>query len=50
MKLDKGQIKALSRVSINLSQATFIALVIGRIATPEKISTFAFIQSLIKEK
>ena len=47
MKLDKNQRKELARIFLNLCQADFIALVIGRIATPEKITNIAFFLGVI---
>jgi len=47
MKLDRNQRKELSKIFLNLCQAIFIALIIGRIATPGKITVLAFIFGLI---
>ncbi|MEW6556786.1 MAG: hypothetical protein AB1349_05455 [Elusimicrobiota bacterium] len=45
--LDKEQRKQLTKIFLNLCQADFIALVIGRIATPEKITKAAFLLGIL---
>jgi hypothetical protein len=47
MKPDKNQRKELARIFLNLCRADFIALVIGRIATPERITNIAFLLGII---
>jgi hypothetical protein len=47
MKPDKNQRKELAKIFLNLCQADFIALVIGRIATPERITNIAFLLGII---
>ena len=47
MKFTKKRRENLGKVAFNLSQAIFIALIIGRIATQERISNTAFILGLI---
>ncbi|MFH1352151.1 MAG: hypothetical protein ABIH68_01095 [bacterium] len=47
MKFDKTQRKELSRVFLNLCQADFIAVILGKIITPEKITNLAFILGVV---
>gem|GEM_PF-5977793 len=43
MNFDKNQRKELARIFLNLCQADFIAVIIGKIVTPESITNLAFI-------
>jgi len=47
MKLNKKQNEILEKIFSNLAQVTFITIVIGKLAAPERISTVSVIVGII---